>query len=290
MNPDPFFETRDTLRERARELRELQGILATGDASALDRHALVVDQIRELKKTYQEQLDLLSTELPRGRRLFTPQYEALERFAKNNKIGVTGLLPQITIKGNVIVECRFGGYDWIPKLTTLDGLQELSTVRKLDISHNYGLPTLKGIPTQQLENLDASSCALVGDLTELRNATKLNKLDVSANPLFNSLDGICAEVIEELQASECSLAGDLSVLSQASKLKRLDVSQNRELTSLTGVPTQALQDLDASWCSLIGDHTFLSSAPNLRRLSLEVNPKKLSLDRSQFASNVEISL
>jgi len=251
---------------------------------------LVISQIRELKKIYQEQLDLLSTELPNGQRLFTPQYEALERFAKKNQLGLTGLISYITVKGNAIVECRFGGYYWGSSLTTLEGLQALSTLRKLDISHNYRLPTLRGIPTQQREYLDASSCALVGDLAELRNATKLKKLDVSANPLFNSLDGICAEVIEELQASECSLGGDLSVLSHAGKLARLDVSQNRELASLTGVSTQALTELDASWCGLLGDHTFLSSAPRLRRLNLEVNPEKLSLDLSQFAPNVEISL
>ncbi len=105
ITPEKLKQTREELIAKRDELVELQGVLATGDASVLDRHALVMEQIQELRKTFIEQSEALSTVLPDGRRLWPGQYEALERFASNNKLSVERVLSRISVVGGVVTEC-----------------------------------------------------------------------------------------------------------------------------------------------------------------------------------------
>jgi hypothetical protein len=282
---DTLRKTQEQLVAMRDELKELQGALAVGDASVLDRHKLVMEQIRELKESFVAQRDALSTTLPDGRRLFSGQYEALEKFASNNELDVQALFSRITIEGGVVVECNFGGLG----LTTLEGLEGLQRIIKLSVWGNKGLTSLKGIPTKALAVLGAHDCGLTGDLSELSGADKLKDLRVEKNKDLTSLKGIPTKALEELSAYRCDLTGDLSELSGADKLKALYVRGNARLTSLKGIPTKALEELRAYRCGLTGDHTFLSKAPNLSDLDLEHNPN-LTLDKSKFRDSVEIRL
>ena len=160
------------------ELKELQGALAVGDASVLDRHKLVMEQIRELKESFVAQRDALSTTLPDGRRLFPGQYKALEKFASNNKLDVQKLFSKITIEGGVVVECDFERLG----LTTLEGLERLQRIRALNVRHNEDLTSLKGIPTKALEILEARGCGLTGDYTFLSKAPNLSDLHLEHSP------------------------------------------------------------------------------------------------------------
>jgi Leucine-rich repeat (LRR) protein len=276
-------KTQEQLLAMRDELKELQGALAVGDASVLDRHKLVMEQIRELKESFVAQRDALSKALPDGRRLYTGQYEALETFASNNKLNVQELFSKITIEGGVVVECNFSELG----LTTLEGLEGLQRIRALDVCNNEGLTSLKGIPTKALEELYAYRCSLTGNLSELSGADKLKELYVGGNKGLTSLKGIPTKALEELVAGWCGLTGDLSELSGAEKLKELYVSSNAGLTSLKGIPTKALETLSAFECGLTGDHTFLSKAPKLSYLSLEYN-RNLTLDKSKFKGSVEM--
>jgi hypothetical protein len=58
-----------------------------------------MEQIRELKESFVAQRDALSTALPDGRRLYTGQYEALEKFASNNKLDVQNRFITISVGG-----------------------------------------------------------------------------------------------------------------------------------------------------------------------------------------------
>jgi hypothetical protein len=144
---DTLRKTQEQLVAMRDELKELQGALVVGDASVLDRHKLVMEQIRELKESFVAQRDALSKALPDGRRLYTGQYEALEKFASNNKLDVQKLFSGITIEGGVVVECNFERLG----LTTLEGLEGLQRIRTLNVYYNAGLTSLKGIPTKALE-------------------------------------------------------------------------------------------------------------------------------------------
>jgi hypothetical protein len=276
-------KTQQQLLAMRDELKELQGALAVGDASVLDRHKLVMEQIRELKESFVAQRDALSTTLPDGRRLFPGQYEALEKFASNNKLDVQKLFSRITIEGGVIVECDFERLG----LTTLKGLEGLQRIRALDVYNNSGLTSLKGIPTKALEELYAYECGLTGDLSELSGADNLRMFLVANNQGLTSLKGMPTKAIEVLKAYDCGLTGDLSELSGADKLKVLGVSGNKGLTSLKGIPTKALEKLSACACGLTGDHSFLSKAPNLSYLNLKYHPN-LTLDKSKFKGSVEM--
>jgi hypothetical protein len=220
--------TRDTLKDTQRqlkasceELKELQGILATGDGSVLDRHALVIEQIRELQKSYVEQRDALSITLGSGR-LWSSQYEALERFAGNNNLAVTWLLSRITVESGVVVECNFSSRG----LTTLKGLDRLGTICKLNINRNPQLASLEGIPTRAIEKLWARECGLAGDLSELRGADKLKWLNVEENAGLISLHGIPLQSIEEIRAERCALSGDHTFLANAQHLRFLHLKNN----------------------------------------------------------------
>ncbi len=187
----------------------------------LDRHTLVMEQIRELKESFVAQRDALSTTLPDGRRLFPGQYEALEKFASNNRLDTRELLSwHITIEGGVITGCDFVSQ----RLKTLEGLESVGTVRRLNVSWNEYLPSLKGISTKELEVILAQRCDLIGDLSELSGADKLKKLDISDNINVSSLAGISTAAIEVIKADNCErLSGDHTFLSQARYLKHLNL-------------------------------------------------------------------
>jgi hypothetical protein len=270
---DTLRKTQEQLLAMRDELKELQGVLAVGDASVLDRHKLVMEQIRELKESFVTQRDALSTTLPDGRRLFPGQYEALEKFASNNELDVQTLFSKVVIEGGVVVECNFERLG----LATLEGLEGLQRIRALDVRNNYDLTSLTGIPTKALEKLDAGWCGLTADLSELSGADKLKALDVRGNAGLTSLKGIPTKALEELRASDCGLTGDLSELSGADKLKVLSVFNNTGLTSLKGIPTKALKTLNASWCGLSGDLSELKGADKLRELSVGWNRGLTSL-------------
>ena len=223
---DTLRKTQEQLVAMRDELKELQGALAVGDASVLDRHKLVMEQIRELKESFVAQRDALSTTLPDGRRLFPGQYEALEKFASNNELDVQALFSRITIEGGVVVECNFGGLG----LTTLEGLEGLQRIRALDVRNNYDLTSLTGIPTKALEKLDAGWCGLTADLSELSGADKLKALDVRGNAGLTSLKGIPTKALEELRAYRCGLTGDHTFLSKAPNLSYLNLQHNPNLT------------------------------------------------------------
>jgi hypothetical protein len=278
-------KTQEQLVAMRDELKELQGALAVGDASVLDRHKLVMEQIRELKESFVAQRDALSTALPDGRRLYTGQYEALEKFASNNKLDVQKLFSKITIEGGVVAECNFSHMN----LTTLSGLQGLVRVRRLGVYGNERLTSLKGIPTKAIERIEAAFCGLTGDLSELSGADKLKELTVYGNDGLTSLKGIPTKAIEQIHAGECGLTGDLTELSGADKLRTLSVNFNDGLTSLKGSPTLAIKAIYANDCSLTGDHTFLSKARNLRELFVGDNPA-LTLDKTKFNSKVEFDI
>ena len=174
--------TQQQLLASAEELRELQGVLITGDASVLERHSLVLEQVRELKERYTQERDALTTPIDGGRRLFTTQYDALKRFAENNKIDVKTVSHRIKIERDIVVECSFRNL----RLSTLEGLEQLQTLRKLDLSSNWQLESLQSIPCKALEHLDATSCSLCGDLSALTEAIKLKFLSVYMNTSLRS--------------------------------------------------------------------------------------------------------
>jgi hypothetical protein len=266
-------KTQQQLLAMRDELKELQGALAVGDASVLDRHKLVMEQIRELKESFVTQRDLLFKVFPSGQVLVRPQYEALERFASNNKLDVQKLFSKVVIEGGVVVACNFSELG----LTTLEGLEGLQRIRALYVYNSADLTSLKGIPTKALEVLGASWCGLTGDLSELSGAEKLKELGVSGNAGLTSLKGIPTKALEVLEARGCGLTGDLSELSGADKLRWLGVGGNAGLTSLKGTPMKALEELGAYECGLTGDLSELSGADKLKKLRVSGNVGLTSL-------------
>jgi hypothetical protein len=202
-------ETREQLRVAYEQLKELQGELINGEAAAVARLELQLEQLAVLKEEFIQQREALLTTLSDGRRLFADQYEALKRFAENNGRDVREFFADINIKNECIVECRFSGQ----VLTTLEGLEPLRTLKNLSIDYCTRLKSLRGVPTYALEWVDAKSCGLVGDLSELAGAAKLRHLNIADNKALRSLRGMPTQSIEALNARNCGLSGDLSELS-----------------------------------------------------------------------------
>ncbi len=213
-NLDAAKDTRRQLQASCEERKTLQGLLFSGDASVLDRQALVM-----------EQCDALRVTLPDGKSLLRGQYEALEKLARSNKREVEELLPRITIEGVIVVECDFSSLG----VTTLKGLEGLGTLRKVNLGHNRRLSSLKGIPTQAIEAILAVACGLTGDLSELRRADRLKQLSVSTNKGLTSLKGLPMQAIERLLANQCDLTGDHLFLKEALNLSELSIEGNPRL-------------------------------------------------------------
>jgi hypothetical protein len=265
-------ETHQALKEGCDELKLTLEELRIGRCT-IDQKQEVVDRIKALKELYQQQIQELSLTLPDGRTLLRPQYEALERFAGNNNLKVEDLLDGVTINGHAIVECDFSDSE----LTTLEGLQGVWSIKKLNVRWNKGLTSLKGIPTQEIEEIDAYQCDLTGDLSEIAGASKLRTLDVRWNKGLTSLKGIPTQEIEEIDAYQCDLTGDLSEIAGASKLRKLVVRWNKGLTSLKGIPTQEIEEIHAAECGLTGDLSEIAGATKLKKLLVSENKSLTSL-------------
>jgi hypothetical protein len=266
-------ETQKELLAKREELQGLQGELITGDASVLERHRLVIEQIQRLKDVFIEQREALSTVLPDGTKLWPGQHEALERFADNNKLDINLVLSKITVEGSVVTGCDFSEM----KLTTLAGLKGLVRLRSLSVSGNPRLTSLEGMPMQAIEEIYANACGLKDDLSALSGADALKTLNITGNHSLTSLKGTPTRAIQEIYASACDLKGDLSAISGADELRQLWVIQNINLTSLTGVPTRALECIRADYCGLTGDLSALSEADKLRTLWVVSNKDLASL-------------
>jgi hypothetical protein len=266
-------ETREQLKASLGQLEELRKEGVTGDSAMLARVELQMEQITALKEKFIEQREALSTVLPDGTKLWPDQYQALERFASNNQLHIESVLSRITVEGGIVIACDF----FQMNLTTLSGLEGLVRLRKLDVSYNRHLTSLKGIPTQAIEEIWAWNCGLTGDLSELSGADKLKLLGVGGNKGLTSLKGIPTQAIEGIGAQKCGLTGDLSELSGADKLKSLTVSDNNGLTSLKGIPTQAIEEIYAWDCGLTGDLSELSGADKLKWLNVDDNQGLTSL-------------
>jgi hypothetical protein len=276
-------QTRQALSEGLEELKLSKATLLAAKCT-IEQHQEVFDRIKALKESYQQQLNDFLVSLPDGRLLLRPQYEALEKFTFNNDkpardpfrwgwASVSGIKPIVVIKGNVIVECDFADYG----LRTLEGLEAIWSIRKLDLSENPSLTSLKGIPTKEIEEISAHECGLSGDLSEIAGASKLRKLRVSSNRELTSLKGVSTQELVRIYASKCGLTGDLSDIAGATKLKTLDVSGNKSLTSLNGIPTQAIEEIMAWSCGLTGDLSGLARASKLKKLDAGYNEALNSL-------------
>lgn len=275
-------ESRAALEVAAQELWAVQELVMSGESEVIDRHAIAMAEVLKLKQSYELQVNEYAVTLEDGRFLDRDQYQALQGFASNNRLTLEGLLPRVTIEGGVVIRCDFERC----RLQTLDSLGEVHSIKSLNLSHNFNLTSLKGLPLQQLENLEVGWCGLHGNLVELQGAVRLQSLCISSNPI-TSLDGLPVGTLEELLAVSCRLLGDLSELRTANRLRALVVTENSNLTSLKGLSMESIEILWASSCGLTGDHTFLSQAEHLRKLDVTRN-SALTLDKAQFASTTEI--
>jgi hypothetical protein len=283
--PPTLRAAHQELVDAYRELHE-QNVLATSSGTHnFDRHHVIMEKAKEVRDAFKDRLAEHAVQLNDGRWLMRHQFEALEVLAAHNSIDPRRLFSSLKIVGRRVVEAdlRF------KELRTLEGLSGVESIRHLNVSYNFGLTSLAGIPLRHLETLEASHCDLTGDLTALTAATKLKVLLVSENSGLKSLDGIPLAHMEGVFASECGLVGDLSALADAERLGFVFVWKNQGLQSLSGISVRALRVLRASQCALSGDHTFLSHASTLISVDLRKNPEVI-VDKTQFAPNVWIQI
>jgi hypothetical protein len=220
--------TRDSLRTASEELSQLHVDMLTVPSIDLGRGAMALESVRELKDTFSQQLSRYCERLEDGRLLLKPLYRALARFCLNNDTPLEGVLRKATIEGGVVVACHF---DYCG-LTTLEGLEDVWSLRELCVFANENLSSLRGIPTQNLEWIDASNCGLVGDLSAIATARRLRFVDVDSNPWLTSLAGIPPWKIQEVYAAHCGLTGEHSFLAGAPHLRMLCLEENPKTLSL----------------------------------------------------------
>lgn len=283
-NVDTLRHTRAALAKFATEACLLAKEALNTPEFDFERAEMVMRRVRELKEEFVLGLSELYVRLDDGRRLMRPQLEALETFATHNSLPMNWLLSRITIEDALIVSANLNACG----MTTTAGLAGIWSLRRLFLSNNPGLISLKHIPTDNIEELSAASCGLAGDLSELMNATKLRKIFIFENSGITSLQGLPLGNIEEIYAAECRLKGDLSELAAATMLKTLHVLKNQAITSLKGIQLKNIEHLYANGCGLTGDHTFLAEAPNLKTLVLLENPASLTLDASKFGVGTKL--
>lgn len=200
------------------------------------------------------------------------QFDALKMFAESNKVDIAKLLSNVTIENGLITEAQFADCG----LTSLEFLRPITSIRVLDISENQELESLKGVPTEALEELIADSCNLKGLSPELNEAKGLRRLSLWANFNLGSFKGIPYESLEELVVSSCGLTGDLQELQPAVRLRVLDVHGNPGIVSLEGVPS-SVQSLDARNCDIRGDLAALQNLASLKALHVSYNQGLTSL-------------
>ena len=179
-----------------------------------------------------------------------------------------------------------------PSLTSLEPLQELTSLRSLTLEECFQIASQKGLSRlsslrvlnlcycgkmarwEKGENPPLTKLILVGahnleDLSFLSTLPTLRYLDLSYNrflqdfSVFKALEGL-----ETLHLHGTSLRS-LKGVGALKSLKTLDLGSSKRLRSLSGIESaEALIDLDINDCEGIGGLECLRGLTSLRRLSL----------------------
>lgn len=221
------------------------------------------EEIRELGADLAE----VRSDLPDGRKIFTPQYDAVLRFAKLNHLRTDepDFFPRLTLcpRTGAVLEGNFSHLG----VTDLTALAELGNLKALSLQHSgfsnltalYGLHNLRTLDVSGnfeidfttisqlsgLEHLTAMDCG-ISDLSPLASLTKLTTLVIHSNPAPD------IEVLAHLVDLTClHLAG-------------LPVTDIRPLERL-----QKLRELSIAGGGTIKDLSVLSSLPNLVHVCID---------------------
>jgi hypothetical protein len=151
--------------------KELDAKIASADSLLWSGDASAPEQVQELHESALPPREALAVEIDRGRHRIIPHYEALTRFAQYTGVAIRDILSLIEVENGVVeIECCL-----TPRLTTLEGLEHLATVKRIDLALQP-IASLRGIPLQALEHLSGSSCDIKGGplrdqrCTQLKNA------------------------------------------------------------------------------------------------------------------------
>jgi hypothetical protein len=212
-------KSRQQMKAASDELIQLrQELLSSPTPTQLDRTELVIEQLKKLKAEFDTHFIITDDK----RMLFRPQHKALELFAANNKLDLSTVISKVSIERGLAVRGHFTRLG----LRTLHGLEDISSLRILNIDWNKNLSSLSGVPHESLATVQAHNCGLRGDLSALAQCLNLQYLWVWDNPLLTSLRGIPTKSIIKVSAIRCRLTGDHSFLAEAKDLELLALLQN----------------------------------------------------------------
>ncbi len=185
----------------------------------------------------EESLSKSFVELPDGRKLVSWEYEALERFAKDNRKNVNQFLGNIFAieNGNVVVV-------------------SLDSMSIKDINALSGLTGLKNIGLSSNQILDITALSKLTNLQRLRLCSNYNQD-------LNSLSGLTA--LERLSLDRNKIQ-DISFLSGLTSLQSLELGHNRiqdisSLSGLTGLKYLDLRNNEIQDCSALSGLSALKT-------------------------------
>ncbi|KAM7465896.1 hypothetical protein LguiB_013458 [Lonicera macranthoides] len=149
-------------------------------------------------------------------------------------------------------------------------LSTFSNLERLSVSYCERLSSLDGIEElESLRYLDAACCDSLETLPNLSRLTKLKELKVDRSPLITNIPGLDKlEFLELLCLRYCMHLERLPDLSNLKSLKELDVSYTM-LTEIRGLcRLKSLEGLDMSNCKCIKSVFGLINLERLKRLNI----------------------
>jgi hypothetical protein len=254
------FDEANGLAAAGREIVE-----AFDQGSAIDPHQVVelTAALRAGNARFKEEWAACQTELPDGRKVFTPDFEAVVTLLGNpshvhlhiKKIDAQGRVVKLDLSSESISDLGaisgLTALQWLGlnnnMIQDLNPLSGLNALRDLSLQCNQieDLTPLAGLAGLKRLNLAGNQISDPGPLSQL---TRLRRLDFGDNELQNIAPLATLTELRELHLED-NLISDIGPLSSLRSLRRLNIEFNRlrDLRPLSGLA--ALQTLDLYACT-----------------------------------------
>jgi Leucine-rich repeat (LRR) protein len=157
------------------------------------------------------------------------------------------------------------------RLTSVDALKELKSLRQLDLTNCFSLTNVDGL--KELKNLQAlnlSYCTSLTSIDALQELKNLQQLDLTRCTSLTTIDRLQGlKNLRQLSLTDCFSLTNVDTIQELKNLQQLDLNDCFNLTNVDGLnELKNLQQLDLAGCTTLTSINGLRDLKNLQQINL----------------------
>jgi Leucine-rich repeat (LRR) protein len=176
------------------------------------------------------------------------------------------------------------------RLTSVNGLKELTNLQQLDLSNCFSLTNVDGLKKlKNLQRLNLSYCTSLTSIDALEELTNLQQLDLTRCTSLTSIDRLeKLKHLQQLSLNDCFSLTNVDRLQDLKNLQQLDLTDCFSLTNVDGLQElKNLRQLDLTGCTSLTNINGLRELENLQQLDLTGCGRLTNIDGLKGLKNLE---